>query len=80
MRTVKAKGAVEEETAEIERAHDSLLKERLEKKYDWPEELERRGVLLDKIYDLTLMEPNDLVSPICGYQACARGIYRYRLR
>ena len=46
MRTVEAKTAVEEEAAEIEQSHDSLLEERLEKKREWPEELERRGALL----------------------------------
>ena len=34
---------VEEEAAETERAHDSMLKERLEKEREWLEELERRG-------------------------------------
>ena len=48
MRTVEAKRTVEEEVAEIERAHDSLLKERLEKEREWLEELERRGVLLEQ--------------------------------
>ena len=48
MRTVEAKRTVEEEAAEIERAHDSLLEERLEKKREWLEELERRGALLEQ--------------------------------
>ena len=47
MRTVEAKRTVEEEAAEIERAHDSLLGEHLEKERDWLEELERRGALPD---------------------------------
>ena len=46
MRTVKVKRIVEEEAAKIERAHDSLLKERLEKEHEWLEEIERRGALL----------------------------------
>ena len=46
MRTVESKRTVEEEAAEIERSHDSLLEERLEKEREWPEELERRGALL----------------------------------
>ena len=41
-----AKRTVEEEAAEIERAHNSLPEERLEKEGKWPEDLERRGVLL----------------------------------
>ena len=49
MRTVEAKRTVEEEAAEIERAHDSLLEERLEKKYEWLEEHERRGALLEQL-------------------------------
>ena len=39
---------MEEEVAEIERAHDPLLEERLEKEREWPEELERRGALLEQ--------------------------------
>ena len=46
MRTMEVKRIVEEEAAEIERAHDSLLEERPEKKREWLEELERRGALL----------------------------------
>ena len=50
MRTVEAKRTVEEEeAAEIERARDSLLEERLEKKREWLEELERRGALLEQL-------------------------------
>ena len=48
MRTVEAKRTLEEEDAEIERSHDSLREERLEKEREWLEELERRGVLLDQ--------------------------------
>ena len=47
MRTVEAKKAVEEEAAQIEQGHDSLLEERLEKEREWLEELERRGTLLE---------------------------------
>ena len=47
MRTVEAKSTVEEVAAEMERAHDSLLEECLEKKREWPEKLERRVVLLE---------------------------------
>ena len=46
MRAVEVKGAVEEEAAEIEQAHDYPLEERLEKELEWFEELERRGALL----------------------------------
>ena len=46
MRAVEAKMTMEEEAAEIERAHDSLLEERLEKEREWFEELERRGTIL----------------------------------
>ena len=48
MRTVEAKRTVEEEAAEVERAHNSLLKERLEKECEWLEELGRRGALLEQ--------------------------------
>ena len=48
MKTVEAKRTVEEEAAEIERAHDSLLEECLEKKREWLKELQRRGVLLEQ--------------------------------
>ena len=37
---------MEEEAAKIERAHDSLVKERLQKEREWLEEIERRGALL----------------------------------
>ena len=47
MRAVEAKKTMEEKTAEIERAHDSLLEERLEKELEWLKELERHGALLD---------------------------------
>ena len=47
MRAVEAKKTMEEKVAKINRAHDSLLKERLEKERGWLEELERRGALLD---------------------------------
>ena len=48
MRIVEARSTVEEETAKIERAHHSLLKERLDKERGWLEELERRGALLEQ--------------------------------
>ena len=48
VRTVEAKRAVEEETAEIERARDLPLEKRLEKGREWLEELERRGALLEQ--------------------------------
>ena len=48
MRIVEAKRTVEEEVAEIERAHDSLLEELLEKDREWLEELERYGALLEQ--------------------------------
>ena len=47
MKIVEAKRNVEEEAVEIERAHDSLLEVRLEKKREWLEELKRRGTLLE---------------------------------
>ena len=47
MRAVEAKKTMKEKAAEIERAHDSLLEERLEKEREWLEELEKRGALLD---------------------------------
>ena len=56
MRAVEVKKITEEKVTEIERAHGSLLEERLEKKREWLEELERRGALLDWRYCLTLME------------------------
>ena len=47
IRTVEAKKTMEEKAAEIERAHDSLLEERLENEREWVEKLERIGALLD---------------------------------
>ena len=47
MGAVEAKKTMEEKTAEIERAHGSLLEERLEKEHEWLEKLERRNALLD---------------------------------
>ena len=47
MRAVEVKETMEEKAMEIERGHDSLLEERLEKEREWLEELERRGALLD---------------------------------
>ena len=44
---VEAKKTMEEKAVEIERAHDSLLKKRLEKEREWLEELDRRGALQD---------------------------------
>ena len=46
MRTVEVKRTMEGETVEIERPHDSLLEEPLEKEREWLEELERRGAQL----------------------------------
>ena len=46
MRTVEVKRTVEEEVTKIERAHYSLLKERVGKERERLEELERRGALL----------------------------------
>ena len=43
LRTVEAKRTEEEEATEIERAHGSLLEERLEKERKWLKELERHG-------------------------------------
>ena len=48
MRTVEAKRTEEEEAAEIERAHNPLLKEHLEKEPEWLEVLERHGALLEQ--------------------------------
>ena len=48
MRAVEAKRTMEEEAAKIERAHDSLLIECLEKEREWLEELERHGALLEQ--------------------------------
>ena len=47
MQAVEAKNTMQEKAAKVERAHDSLLEERLEKEREWLEELERRGALLD---------------------------------
>ena len=47
MKAVEAKKTIEEKVGEIERAHGSLLEERLEKGREWLEELETRGALLD---------------------------------
>ena len=47
-RTVEAKRTVEEEAAEIKRAHGSPLEERLGKERDWLEELQMRGALLEQ--------------------------------
>ena len=47
MRAVEVKKTMGEKAAEIELAHDSLLKDSLEKEREWLEELERRGALLD---------------------------------
>ena len=46
IRTVEAKRTIEEEAEEIERAHDSLLEERLEREGEGLKELERRDALL----------------------------------
>ena len=48
LRAVEAQRTVEEEAAEIERAPDSLLVERLEKEREWLEQLERHGALLEQ--------------------------------
>ena len=48
IRTVETKRTVEEEGAEIKRAPDSLLEERLEKEREWVEELKRHGALLEQ--------------------------------
>ena len=69
IRAMEAKKTMKEKAAKIERAHDSLLGEHLEKEREWLEELERRGALLDEIYCLTLMHPKGLESPICGDRA-----------
>ena len=47
MRAVEAKKTMEKKAAKIERAHDSLLEERLEKERVWLEELGRHSALLD---------------------------------
>ena len=44
MRAMEAEKPTEEKAAEVERAHDSLLEEQLEKKREWLEKLEGRGI------------------------------------
>ena len=44
MRAMEAEKPTEEKAAEVERAHDSLLEEQLEKEREWPEKLEGRGI------------------------------------
>ena len=44
MRAMEAENPTEEKAAEVERAHDSLLEEQLEKVREWLEKLERRGI------------------------------------
>ena len=44
MRVMEAEKPMEEKTAEVERAHDSLLEEPLEKAREWLEKLGRRGI------------------------------------
>ena len=44
MRAMEAEKPTEEKVAEVERAHDSLLEEQLEKKREWLEKLEGRGI------------------------------------
>ena len=44
MRAMEAEKPTEEKVAEVERAHDSLLEEQLEKEREWPEKLEGRGI------------------------------------
>ena len=44
MRAMEAEKPTEEKAAEVERAHDSLLEEQLEKDREWLEKLERRGI------------------------------------
>ena len=41
---MEAEKPTEEKAAEVERAHDSLLEEQLEKEREWLEKLERRGI------------------------------------
>ena len=50
LKTVRVKGAVEEEAAEIERTHDSLLEERLENEREWLKELERHVVVVVVVF------------------------------
>ena len=47
MRAVEAKNTMNEKATKIERAHDLLLEERLEKEGGGLEELERRDALLN---------------------------------
>ena len=44
MRAMEAEKPTEKKVAEVERAHDSLLEEQLEKEREWLEKLERRGI------------------------------------
>ena len=44
MRAMEAERPMEEKATEVERAHDSLLEEQLEKAREWLEKLERRGI------------------------------------
>ena len=44
MRAMEAEKPTEEKAAEVERAHDSLLEEQLEKEREWLEKLERHGI------------------------------------
>ena len=44
MRAMEAEKPTEEKAAEVERAHDSLLEEQLEKEREWLEKLERRRI------------------------------------
>ena len=44
MRAMEAEELMEEKAAEVERAHDSLLEEQLEKAREWLEKFERRGI------------------------------------
>ena len=44
MRAMEAEKPTEEKVAEVERAHDSLLEEQLEKEREWLEKLEGRGI------------------------------------
>ena len=44
MRAMEAEKPTEEKAAEVERAHNSLLEEQLEKEREWLEKLERRGI------------------------------------
>ena len=41
---MEAEKPTEEKAAEVERAHDSLLEEQLEKEREWLEKLERRCI------------------------------------